>query len=596
MKKIVTMILAIMMLTVGILEIPVKAATRNIANGSVDFQRGDAQITITGNEGQSLAGKKFQIYRLFDAENAVNEESINYKFNPDFKIALQTIVGERLGKGDTDDVTEYEVIDYIQSINTNQVEGAKVSQTEEGRYSEFRYFMEELRDEIVSRGIEGDVVEVESVSAYNSITVKGLEYGYYVIDEITQASATHQAVSLCMVNTANQNANVSIKSDYPTVTNKIQEDDNQERIGNVGWNDIADYEIGQDVPYKMEAKIPNLNGYHTYYWAFHGNMDKALTLQEHTIQIVLSGTVGDAEKQYTLLETEFHLTTDSVDNTFKIEIEDIKGIIDREYACQNKNNENVYGQKVTVTYKATLNDSAALDLGRPGFENDARVEFSNNPNQGAESQTGYTPWDTVVCYSYQLNGLKINNYGTPLENAVFRLYQDEACEQEVFVQSMQGGYQIVHADALGDMSTEENKGMTSNSKGEFKVYGLDSGTYYLKEVSAPAGYRPLLDPIKIQVEAAMTEERNSYIKGEGISDDILTLSAKANIKTFTAGSYTEKEIVLDVDQEEGSMNLSVVNEVGKKLPITGSQMMMILVAASVTLMFVSMRKGKKKHE
>lgn len=585
-----------MMLTVSVLGAPVKAATINVTNGSVDFGRGDAQITIAGNEGQSLAGKKFQVYRLFDAENAVNEESINYKFNPDFKIALQTIVGEQLGKKVTEDVTEYEVIDYIQSINKNQVEGAKVSQTEEGRYSEFRYFMEDLRNEIVSRGIEGDVVEVKSTSDYNSITVKGLEYGYYVIDEITQASATHQAVSLCMVNTANQNANVSIKSDYPTVINKIQEDDNQEQIGNAGWNDIADYEIGQDVPYKMESRIPNMNGYHTYYWAFHVNMDKALTLQEQTIQIVLSGTVDDTEKQYTLLETEFHLTTDSVDNTFKIEIEDMKGIIDREFACEDKNNENIYGQKVTVNYKTTLNDSAALDLGRPGFENDARVEFSNNPNQGAESQTGFTPWDTVVCYSYQLNGLKVNNYGTPLENAVFRLYQDEACEQEVFVQPVQGGYQIVHADALGNMSVEENKGMTSDSKGEFKVYGLDSGTYYLKEVSAPAGYRPLLEPIKIQVEPVVTEKRNSYIKGEGISDDILTLSAKANTKTFIAGSYTEKEVVLDVDQEEGSMNLSVVNEVGKKLPITGSQMMMILAVAGATLMLVAVRKGKKKHE
>ena len=88
MKKTITMILAIMLLTVGTLGTSVKAATQKITNGSVDFARGEAQITITGNEGQSLVGKKFQIYRLFDAENATNEESINYKFNPDFKIAV----------------------------------------------------------------------------------------------------------------------------------------------------------------------------------------------------------------------------------------------------------------------------------------------------------------------------------------------------------------------------------------------------------------------------------------------------------------------------------------------------------------------------
>ena len=596
MKKTITMILAIMLLTVGTLGISVKAATQKITNGSVDFERGDAQITITGNEGQSLEGKKFQIYRLFDAENAVNEESINYKFNPDFKSALQKTVGKQLGITMLEDVTEYEVIDYIQSLNKNQVEGAKTSQTEEGRYSEFRYFVEELRNEIVNQGIEGDIVQVESTNDYNSFTIKGLEYGYYVIDEITSAAGTHQAVSLCMVNTANQNADVSIKSDYPTVVNKIQEDDNQELIGNEGWNDIGDYEIGQDVPYKMESKIPNINGYSTYYWAFHGSMDKAFTLQDKTVQIVLSGTFGETDKQYTLLETEFHLTTDSVDNTFKIEIEDIKTIIDREFSNKNENKENIYGQEIVLTYKASLNDNAAVDLGRPGFENDGRIEFSNNPNQGSEDETGFTPWDTVVCYSYQLNGLKVNNYGTPLENAVFRLYQDEACKQEVFVKQVKEGYQVVHTDALENMTSAKSVEMISNSKGEFKLYGLDGSTYYLKETSAPAGYRPLLDPIKIQVEPVVTEERNSYIKGEGAGADILTLSAKAKIKTFIAGSYTEKEISLDVDQEEGSMNLSVVNAVGKKLPVTGSQMMLLLVAAGVTLMFVSVRKGKKKYE
>lgn len=582
------MLLAMTILTVGVLGNSVNAATMSAASGVVDFQRGEAQITIAGNEGQSLVGKTFRIYQLFYAENGVNEESINYKWNPDFKAALQKVVSERIGREDVESVTEYEVIDYIQSLNTNPIEGTKAVQTEEGRYSEFRYFIEELRNEIVSRGIEGDTVKVESANEYNSVTIKGLAYGYYVVDEVTKTSGTHQAVSLCMVNTANENANISIKSDYPTVTGKIQEDDNRERIGNTGWNDIADYEIGQDIPYKMESEIPNMNGYDTYYWAYHGKMDKALTLQEKTIQIVLTGTVNHTEKQYTLPETEFYLTTDSANNTFKIEIQDIKGIIDREFIGQNTGEENIYGQHITVTYKAVLNDNAIEDFGKPGFESDVRVEFSNNPNQGANNQTGFTPWDTVVCYSYQLNGVKVNSYGTPLEHAVFRLYQDEACEQEICVKQVQDGYKIVHTDSVEAVSSEENKGIISDDKGEFKVFGLDSGIYYLKEVDAPAGYRQLLDPIEIRVESVVTKERDSYIKGEGAYEETLTLTAKA--------VYDEKEVSLDVNQEEGSLHVSVVNEVGKRLPITGSQMLPILAAAGVALMFMAVRKGKRKHE
>ncbi len=594
MKKILTFILAFsLVLGLGINAFASGNATEN---GIVRMNSGDAQIKITGNDGQTLVGKKFNVYKLFDAENAAGLESINYRFNPEFKNVLQKIVGARLNKADASAVTEYQVIDYIQTLKNNETRGARENQEEESSYSDFRYFMEELRDEIVAQGLQGDVIDVTSTDAANSITITGLEYGYYIVDEATEVSGTHQASSLCMVSTANPTASIAIKSDYPTVTKKIQEDDNQERIENEGWNDIGDYEIGQDVPYRFASEIPNLNGYSTYYWAWHDNMDHALTLQEDTIQIVLSGTVEGTAKHYTFLETEFHLTTDSVNNTFKIEIENIKEIIDREFDNRDADNENIYGQEIVVTYKATLNEKAVKDLGRPGFENDVRVEFSNNPNQGQESQTGFTPWDTVVCYSYQLNGLKINNYGTPLEGAVFRLYQDEACEQEVYVKQVSNGYQIVHADGLNTMGLEENKGMTSDSEGEFKLYGLDSGTYYLKEVSAPTGYRALLDPIKLQITPTFTSERNSYVKGEGAGDHIIKLAATANIRTFTMGAYTDKEVELDVDQEAGSMNLSVVNMVGMKLPITGSQAMLLLAAAGVVLILVSVKKGKKQHE
>ena len=86
-----------------------------------------------------------------------------------------------------------------------------------------------------------------------------------------------------MVNTANPNAEVQIKSDYPSVIKKIQEDD----IGNDGWNDIADFEIGQTVPYKFESNVPNMNGYDTYYYAWHDKMDEALTFNKNSVESIL---------------------------------------------------------------------------------------------------------------------------------------------------------------------------------------------------------------------------------------------------------------------------------------------------------------------
>ena len=73
--------------------------------------------------------------------------------------------------------------------------------------------------------------------------------------------------------------------------------------------------------------------------------------------------------------------------TFKVEIQDIKAIVDREFDQKNDLNENVYGQKVILRYNATLNDKAAEDTGRPGFENDVRLEFSNNPDHDGDGTT-----------------------------------------------------------------------------------------------------------------------------------------------------------------------------------------------------------------
>ncbi len=571
MKKIWTMVLTAMLLIVNAAVLPSTAATMNVENGTVDFGRGDAQIIITGNDGQSLKDKEFKLYQLFYAENSEGLESINYTFHPDYKTALQTVVGSRIKK-DVSLITEYEVIDYIQSLNRKNVEesqteqitnGSQTEQTAEGNYSEFRYFVEALRNEIVKENIEGDTIQVSSVSAWNSITVEGLEYGYYIVDEVTQTANSHQATSLCMVNTANPNAAISVKSDYPTVIKKVQEDDRQEEIGNDGWNDIGDFEIGQDIPYQYVSTIPNMNGYNTYYWAWHDNMDEALTLKRDTIQIAISGTVGGIVKNYILSEEEFHLIAGSADNTFTVEIEDLKVLVDREFDNRNVDQENIYGQKIQVTYKAFLNENAIEDQDRPGFENDVRVEFSNNPNQGFESQTGFTPWDTVVCFTYRLRGTKINNYGIALEGAVFRLYTDEACENEVCLKKIASGYQVVNQNMAGITDIENNQGIQSDSKGEFYIYGLDSDTYYLKEVKAPVGYRLLLEPIEVKVKATTTNTRQNYVKGEGVHPE-------------------ETEI-------------SIVNQIGKKLPITGSHLMLIFSVAGVVLMLAAVCKGRKKH-
>lgn len=556
---------------------------------AVVSQSEEGSITVRGNAGQSMQGKEFSVYKLMSAENSVDGKSIDYTINQKYMTTLQAVLAEEKGKA-ASEVSEYEIIDYMQSLNSNDKAFADETLELEGRYSDYRYFIEKVMQKISANGLEGDVVvQVKNTKNDNSVEIQGLEYGYYLVQDTSNTSGNHTAVSMLMIGTSNPDSSVSIKADYPTVTKKMQEDDQDL------WSDVADFEIGQDVPYRYVSNIPNMNGYSKYYYAWHDKMDEALTLQTDSISIVISGEVNGAKKEYTVTADEYNLLTTVANETFVIEIEDIKAIVDREFNAKNANGENVYGQSVTVNYKATLNDKAALDGGRPGFENDVRLEFSNNPWVGYEEQTGFTPWDTVVCFTYTLDGVKINNYGTELEGAKFRLYADEACENEIYVKKEADRYHVMNEDSY-ETVPENAVEIVSAEDGTFSIYGLDSGTYYLKEVEAPAGYRPILDPIRLVITAEFPENRDAYVKGEGAGEEVLTLSALAKTKVYVNGAYVEKEVELETDQEKGSFNISVVNDIGKKLPITGSYAVPVMMMAGMALVGASYKMSKKKDE
>lgn len=562
-------------------------------NGVADFGKGNASITITPNAGQSLVGKKFQVYKLFDAENAVDNESINYTWNNDYKTALQTVVGKKINKS-ASSVTEYDVIDYIQTLNTNKVEGAQADQKLEGRYSNYRHFVEALRDELVKEGLSPNTVNVTAVNAVDgSVKFSGLGYGYYLTDEVTAVQDTHSAASLILTNTANPNAQVNIKSDYPTLIKKINEDDN-----NVGWNDIGDYEIGQTVPYYHDTYVPDMNGYQTYKMIFHDKMDNALTFNKDSVSI----TISSNKKSYTLKSNEFKVVENSGEDTFYAEIPDLKAIVDKQFPeGMNNNNENTYGQSVRLNYNATLNDNASTRTGRAGFENAVRLEYSNNPDSDGNGSTGTTPWDTVVCFTYKINGLKINDHNKLLKDAKFRLYSDAECTNEVYVKETADGYVVMNRDSLG--GTDHTGGtrpsnaveMASDAKGVFTILGLDQGTYYLKETDSPAGYRELKDPIVITIKPTFNADRNNYVSGEGATEKTLQkLEATAHVKEFLNGAYKESDTNLKTDVTDGSANITVVNYVGTKLPITGSNLTMICLGAGTITVVGALALDKKR--
>ena len=507
------------------------------AAGTVQAGGGPASIVLKpSSASQTLQGRRFTLYRLFEAEPAAGGESVVYRFDPKTEAAVKQAVAAGLGI-QAGAVGEQQAVDYVASLS--------------GQDSALRQFLSTVQDHL--QPAQGDSFRVDSTAADGSFTIAGLDYGWYMADEEgTDISGSHAAASLLMVSTAAPSVQIKVKSDYPQLIKQIEEDD-----GTAGWNDIGDYQYGQAIPYRFETTLPDVTGYETYLMRFHDRMDPALDFDPSSVAV----TMDKDGKQYRLSPQEFTITdTPTADETFSVTIPDIKAIADREFGS--------FGQRVELTYNGVFNEGILdrQDQGKQGFENTVRLEFSNDPDS---SQTGFTPWDTVVCYTYRLNAVKHNENDVKLAGAKFRLYLDKDCQTELGF-AKHGDVYLPAADAQDIVTDDE---------GSFRLDGLDQGTYWLREVQAPAGYHKLKDPIEITITPGFVDDRHAYVAGgQGLTD-----------LTATAGGQD-----LETDPIQTSANLSVLNRTGSVLPSTGSGMTIVLFAAAAGLAVTGLWMGRRR--
>ena len=507
------------------------------AAGTVQAGGGPASIVLKpSSASQTLQGRRFTLYRLFEAEPAAGGESVVYRFDPKTEAAVKQAVAAGLGI-QAGVVGEQQAVDYVASLS--------------GQDSALRQFLSTVQDHL--QPAQGESFRVDSTAADGSFTIAGLDYGWYMADEEgTDISGSHAAASLLMVSTAAPSVQIKVKSDYPQLIKQIEEDD-----GTAGWNDIGDYQYGQAIPYRFETTLPDVSGYETYLMRFHDRMDPALDFDPSSVAV----TLDKDGKQYRLSPQEFTITdTPTADETFSVTIPDIKAIADREFGS--------YGQRVELTYSGVFNEGILdrQDQGKQGFENTVRLEFSNDPDS---SQTGFTPWDTVVCYTYRLNAVKHNENDVKLAGAKFRLYLDKDCQTELGF-AKHGDVYLPAADAQDIVTDDE---------GSFRLDGLDQGTYWLREVQAPAGYHKLKDPIEITITPGFVDDRHAYVAGgQGLTD-----------LTATAGGQD-----LETDPIQTSANLSVLNRTGSVLPSTGSGMTIVLFAAAAGLAVTGLWMGRRR--
>ncbi len=128
----------------------------------------------------------------------------------------------------------------------------------------------------------------------------------------------------------------------------------------------------------------------------------------------------------------------------------------------------------TVTYDATITSDAVV--GVEGNPNTVTLYYANNPNKGntydnpenkpQSDENIVTKEDTETVYTYELKLLKTDddaNNPKALAGAVFGIYEDAACTKLVDT-------------------------VTTNANGVASTTQVSKGTYYVKELVAPAGY------------------------------------------------------------------------------------------------------------
>lgn len=396
-----------------------------------------------------------------------------------------------------------------------------------------------------------DPVQTTSTkTADNTYVLSNLTPGYYLVkDKDGSLSGKDDSYTKYILEIV-EDSNIAPKSSVPSVQKKVDDiNDSNNLEDEVVWNDSADYDIGDAVPFQLKATLAgNVNDYLKYKIVFHDTMSKGLTYKEIT-KVTVDG------KEYTEGYTVKTKTNAEGITALTITFENVKD--------QGAVNNSV----VIVEYTAILNENAVH--GAMGNPNYVYLEYSNNPNWGWDvwedkdddgkwddgetpknpnnpggdedddtpenpnnDETGKTEEDKVIVFTYKVVVNKVDEAEKPLAGAKFTLYKKN--DQGEFV-------------SVGTKTAITPEG--GNVANQFIWYGLDDGEYKISETKTPDGYNTIGD-----IGFTITADHDILWEAQGQSEVLNSL---------TGGNKFTGLV------ETGSVTAKVINEAGALLPETG---------------------------
>lgn len=410
-------------------------------------------------------------------------------------------------------------------VLSNIVWGSGISEAGKTALGDAAAKAESLKTEADAKAFAKEVAPYLTTAAGSANTVtdgkyviSGLAAGYYLVkDQDGSLTKDPDAYTEYIIRVVGD-ATATPKSSVPVVEKKVK-DINDSTGETSGWQDSADHDIGDSVPFQLKATLAdNVSSYTTYKVVFHDTLSKGLTYNDGA-KVYIDGK-----------ETNGFTITSTVNangtTTLTISCDDVKAL--------GAGNSSV----ITVEYTAKLNENAVI--GSAGNPNGVYLEYSNNPNKSEKenNETGNTPEDVVIVFTYKTIINKVDGENNPLTGAEFKL--------EKFVASEDGPetYKEVKGNWVEKSVTKNDEGTT------FTFSGLDDGEYRLRETKTPEGYNTIED-----IYFTITAEHD-------ITSDNPALKS-------LSGNATTGEITFTSNTTDGSLSADVVNNAGATLPETG---------------------------
>ena len=461
-----------------------------IAMPSVVKAAGNGSITIT----KAKAGHTFEAYQIFAGDVSGSTLS-NLKWGSGVTSDGQIALGDAKAKAN--------------SLNNS-------SDAKDFAYEVSKYLATAAKE--------------TNVFTNGNYVIDGLAPGYYLVKDKDGTVPQEQTYTKFILEVVGTDVSAAVKSSVPTSEKKVK-DTNDTTGETTGWQDSADYDIGDKVPFQLTGNVAD--DYHQYKGAhqlvFHDTLSDGLTFNANSVKVYVNDSdTPVSSDQYTIA----YPATDN--HSFDVTINDVKAL-------------GAHVSKVRVEYTAELNENAVIgSLGNP---NKMYMEFSNNPNNEQGGEKGQTPEDKVIVFTYKVNINKYDSRRVPLVGAAFKLEKVLKDGEKKLVKE----YTI----------TEDDPDRTT-----FEFTGLDDGEYILTETVTPDGYNTM-NPVKFSITASHdTESDNPQLKdlnGNPIDGEI-SFSTKVTTGTLTAG---------------------VINYMGSELPSTGGMGTTVLYVAGTLMILVA---------